>query len=174
MSKKRATKPKVARTTKSARRATSKPRTAKKVAVPNRPTPWEDFSWRYARHPVLESDTIYALPEGLVDAIACEIPDFFTEKDREFERDLSLIAGVGFFLRHPIACPSLVRPSSNPIDSKDPNIQRWKASDARIRQMLVEGMQEAGAVKATLRSCLRTKNSSQKRLLNVRRATLDG
>jgi len=74
----------------------------------NAPNPhWTKFTEKYPRHPALQDDTIHALPHTLTNAIHLEIPDFFSETEEMFERDLARLSGVGFFLKHPFDYPPI-------------------------------------------------------------------
>lgn len=58
---------------------------------------WVEMQRRHPDHPWLGEDPIYALSEDLIAAIEREIPDFFSEQEAAFERDLSRLGGAGFF-----------------------------------------------------------------------------
>jgi hypothetical protein len=49
---------------------------------------WEQFAGRHAGNPFLEIDPLYALTEEIVQGITSGIPNFFTEEQLRFERDL--------------------------------------------------------------------------------------
>ncbi|REJ95034.1 MAG: hypothetical protein DWQ35_07210 [Planctomycetota bacterium] len=59
---------------------------------------WRRFREVYRDHLALKADTIYALPNALIDAICSEpgLESFFSPDDVRFERDLA--CGSGFFL----------------------------------------------------------------------------
>jgi hypothetical protein len=73
---------------------------------------WEEFAERHEGHPFLKLDPLYSLPEVLIDIIAGkqegpkrkargEAPDFLTEEEVAFERDLSRTVSGGFVFNKP-------------------------------------------------------------------------
>ena len=74
------------------------------------------------------------------------MPNFFSEKELEFERDLAQASGGGFFLRHPFGYPPIKGFSL--ADGTDENVRKLaeplRESDQRIKQMLVEYMKQHG------------------------------
>lgn len=101
----------------------------------------------YPEHPALQQETIYAIPEPLIDAILREVRDFFPPGDEAFERELARLVGAGFFLGRPINYPPLSGVSANPAAAG--KLQEWEErhdrSDARIREMLTDEMRQDGA-----------------------------
>ncbi len=73
---------------------------------------WLTFAETYKGSPALHSDVVYALPDRLISAIVKQIPDFFSEEEQHFERDLARLAGAGFFLKRPFGYPRLPLPMS--------------------------------------------------------------
>ncbi len=69
---------------------------------------WEVFRQRHRGNPFLQEDPLYSLTEGVIAAIAEEIPGFFTAEQQGFEEDLARRTGGGFFLRRPIGVPTSV------------------------------------------------------------------
>jgi hypothetical protein len=70
------------------------------IMRPGEPHPnWLRFAKIHKGNPILDSETIYALPRKLIGAILAQIPDFFSPKERKFELDLARLSGLGFFLR---------------------------------------------------------------------------
>jgi hypothetical protein len=111
----------------------------------DKPDPaWGKFSRKHRNNPGLKDDTLCAMPETLVNAILYEMPEFFSKKEEEFERDLAQMAGGGFFLRRPFGYPPIK--GSTLGDSPDSNVakQQQKRSSQEIKQLLAEGMQEHG------------------------------
>jgi hypothetical protein len=96
--------------------------------------PWDDFARRHHGNTFLGQNPLYALPEALIDALAREMPDFWTEAEAAFEHDLTRTAGGGFFHRRPF--PSPLGPP--PIDA------RQQRTAETIRQLQAEDMTSAG------------------------------
>jgi hypothetical protein len=63
------------------------------------------------------------MPDTLVNAILCEMPDFLSKKEEQFERDLARMAGGGFFLQQPFGYPPIA--GSTLADSPDKNTNKW-------------------------------------------------
>ena len=59
------------------------------------PEPLE-FHKKFAPHPHASADPLYALPTELVTCILEEVPDWLTEAEQDFERDLEHLCA-----RHP-------------------------------------------------------------------------
>lgn len=102
--------------------------------------PWTEFAARWADHPHLQIDPLYALPEPLVDQIKIQIPNFFGTSGEDFERDLVRTAGGGFFLQSPFDCLLLTGPT-------DPRIL---TNDKNLRAMLSEMMRDDGKNEAQI------------------------
>jgi hypothetical protein len=66
---------------------------------------WDDFARQHHGNAFLEQNPLYALPEGLIDALLREVPDFWTGPEAASERDLARAAGGGFFYRRPFPSP---------------------------------------------------------------------
>ena len=140
---------------KSTRRA-SKKQTVQKVEGASRPEPlaewlpivdkphpaWVRFEQKYPRHPVLQDDAICAMPDTLVNAILCEMPDFFSSREEQFERDLAQMAGGGFFLQQPFGYAPIA--GSTLADSPGKQSQRWRKIDQKIKKTLAEDMRGHG------------------------------
>lgn len=58
---------------------------------------WDQLLRAHAGHPSLERDTIYVLPQHLVETIAHRIPAFLTDDERRFENDLATSGASVFF-----------------------------------------------------------------------------
>jgi hypothetical protein len=63
---------------------------------------WITFRKRHAGNPFLEFDPLYALREDVIEHIKHCIPNFFSDVQESFERDLARTAMHGFFLGRPI------------------------------------------------------------------------
>jgi len=107
---------------------------------------WVTFSKKHAGNPALEHDAIYALPEPLINAIQLEIPDFFSTQEEQFERDLARSTSGGFFLRHAFSYPPIMGSifGDSMDENTDKQLERQKASDQRIKQLLFEDIEERG------------------------------
>jgi hypothetical protein len=107
---------------------------------------WTAFAAAYPDHPALKSDTIYALPEPLIDAITDRMPRFFTLDERRFERDLARSAGAGFFLKRPFRLPLLpgLALDENEKAELDRLQRRQRQAHDGIQEMLDEHMEEHG------------------------------
>src|SRR4051794_28351813 len=73
-------------------------------AAPHEERTWAAFSSRHPGHPFLAEDPLYALTEEVINAISTSstLPGFFSPDEEDFERDLYLTTGHGFFHRRPI------------------------------------------------------------------------
>jgi len=69
---------------------------------------WLAFEKRHPGTPFLNEDPVYSLAEDVLDAITQELPNFFTQEELGFERDLARMTGGGFYLRRPIGTPTSV------------------------------------------------------------------
>lgn len=131
---------------------------------------WAVFARTYEGSPIVKQDTIYALPEPLIDAILEEMPDFFREGGECFERDLARLAGAGFFLKRPFVYHSLPGPKvlargaqwSQELD------ERNMEADAGIRKLLADEMRRLGRSEKEIREYWAAENSMQERI-DVRR-----
>jgi hypothetical protein len=63
---------------------------------------WEAFARRYAGHPFLQLNPLYALTEPVIDALSEGVPGFFTGDQEWFERDLARATRQGFCLHRVI------------------------------------------------------------------------
>jgi hypothetical protein len=63
---------------------------------------WLQFSQRHRGDAFLKLDPLYALQEDVIAQIEQSIPNFFTETQANFERDLARTTAHGFFLGRPI------------------------------------------------------------------------
>src|SRR5580704_1757288 len=86
--------------------------------------PWERFCARHDDHPAIQSHTLYAIPERLLDAIEQEAPDFLTAREKRFERDLARFGGVGFHCGRPIRFALLPELQPRALDADDRKWQR--------------------------------------------------
>lgn len=127
---------------------------------------WLAFSKKHPGNSLLELDTLCALPEPLIDIILSEMPGFFCQEEEAFERDLARAPGDGFFLRHPFGYPPTDRPSlADAADGEGrERVQRWKAADQRIRQMLVEDLQQQGRHPLRIQEHFATKKKIQEKI----------
>jgi hypothetical protein len=99
---------------------------------------WEAFAERHAGSPFLASEVIYSLSEPIIDAIKTLVPDFFTKKEVEFERDLARTASFGFQFRRALG----YRKSG--AGSRADLQERLAQVAAEIRSMLREELQGKG------------------------------
>ena len=107
---------------------------------------WVAFAETCKGHTALRSDTIYALPEPLIDAIAAEIPDFWNEEEEHFERDLARLGGAGFFLKRSFSYQFLPGPKLAEEEarvSREMDERQTKAA-GEIRQLMSGSMRECG------------------------------
>ena len=143
------------------RQATRKYSLAEWFGFANRPSPaWGRIARKYRRNPALKGDTICAMPEPFVNAIQLELPDFFSKREEQFERDLARMAGNGFFLRHTFGYPPIKGSTSG--DATDERLRklakRRRESDQKIKQMLVEDLEQHGRSPARIQEHFATKN----------------
>ena len=89
---------------------------------------WNAFATRFPRHRFLESDTIYALSEPVIDAIKSEIAGFFSPEEEAFERDLARSASFAFQYCRAIGfCDS--------GGNGDPDVRQWRERpDLELRE----------------------------------------
>src|SRR5580704_6977836 len=73
---------------------------------------WLQFSRRHRGDPFLKFDPLYALQEDVIAQIEQSIPNFFTETQANFERDLARTTVNGFFLGRPIGGGEKVQPET--------------------------------------------------------------
>lgn len=126
---------------------------------------WIEFARDYPRHPALEADTIYAIPAPLIDAIQLEMPDFFSEQENQFERDLTRAAGGGFFLRRPFGYPPIEGSTRDESTSENARkqLERMKKSAERIKQILgVDVEQPRGSPAQVQEHCATKKRTDEK------------
>jgi hypothetical protein len=106
---------------------------------------WSGFKALYRGNPALEQETLYAIPEKLLSAIAKEAPSLLSAKERRFERDLSRYGGVGFHRGSPISFPFLPESQLAPLDAEDRKWnRRLQESATGIRQLEVDLMRSMG------------------------------
>lgn len=86
--------------------------------------PWQQMVASFRGHPALDADTVYALPEMLVESIKAEVPSFFSDEDVRFETELERLSGSGFFLRRPFTFGPLLPAVSNLDDLRTDELQR--------------------------------------------------
>jgi hypothetical protein len=104
----------------------------------------ESFFAKYTGHPALEQDSIYALPSTLIDPI-CKYVDLFTPEEEGFERRLSDISGLGYFLKCPVGCSLPFGCESPRVNETWQNIQnRQIKSNKAIIELLTEVMLKQG------------------------------
>lgn len=94
---------------------------------------WTAFSKRRRGHAHLKIDPLYSVPTALIDAVCTHAPDFWTDDDIAFERDLTATAGGGFFNQRPFRCPL--------SSSSDPSTA---ASGEAVRNLEMELLTEQG------------------------------
>jgi len=104
---------------------------------------WSEFASKHAGHPCLAEDSIYALPQKLIDAIKDEIKGFFTADEEQFERDLTHTAGAGFFLHYPFGCPPSTKQTAE-VNQTDELTLRANEATTSIRDMLEDNMKTCG------------------------------
>ncbi|MCA9071132.1 MAG: hypothetical protein KDA84_19525 [Planctomycetaceae bacterium] len=109
---------------------------------------WEQFTKAFPNPPVLEHDSIYALPIAFIETIKKEIEDFFTDEEEVFEKSLRKSSGGGFFLQAPFGRLFLTEQDDCEYEHAD---QKWldlakrqQKSHAEIEGMLVDEMIKSG------------------------------
>jgi hypothetical protein len=116
-------------------------RTADKVSPS-----WNELMRAHPTHLTAEDETVYALPERLINAICAELPELLTADDEEFERDLASRSELGFFLGQPIEFPSLTGERRD--EKRSPQAQerrnRVESAAAAIRGMLITELERRG------------------------------
>jgi hypothetical protein len=106
---------------------------------------WRQFSLAHAGHPALDDDAVYALPAGLIEVICRELPGVLTADDEGFERDLTVLAGEGFFLRRPFPRSSGIwADSDQETRGFDLLASRIEAASQEIKGMLVDELKQQG------------------------------
>ena len=115
--------------------------------------------------PALQSETIYALPNALIDAIKQELPSFFSPTDEDFERDLERLSGSGFFLRRPIQHPFLPGLAFPMRGTPEPETfqQRQQQADNRIREMMTDELTKLGRSKKAIDDYFKEKRAYEHR-----------
>ena len=115
-------------------------------------TNWLTFAKTYMGSHALESDAVYALPDLLISAIVKQIPDFFSEEEQHFERDLAPFRSR-VFLKRPFAYPRLPDAilSGQEASRKNKFDQRQVASAQKLRTMLEDEMRSSGRTEAEIR-----------------------
>ena len=124
------------------------PKSSESQMPPDTDESWEQFTKAFPNHPVLEHDSIYALPTAFIKAIKIQIPDFFTDEEQEFEKLLRNLSGGGFFLQAPFGRLFLTEKDDcehEQADQKWLDLAKWQQkSNAEIEGMLVDNMVESG------------------------------
>lgn len=135
---------------------------------------WKRLVAPYSGTALLTGDPIYALPQGLIDAICIEVPGLFTEEEERLERSLANLAGLGFFLERPIAHPSLTSPLQ-PLDVKvaETRRKRHRQSADQIRDMQAKQIEERGFDQSAVENYFAT-HSLFKRKVDERQAGYAG
>jgi len=143
-------------TRRSPRKRDVKPRKRLKEQFAQRPQEsraWRRFERLHRGHPALKEDTVYALPEGLIDAIKKEIPGFFTPEEEAFERNLAKLSGGGFFLRQPFSHPVMPAPTDIRRTKKEIEMDaHHKHAHHEIEEMLLEELKHSGIADSDLQS----------------------
>jgi hypothetical protein len=132
--------------------------------------PWERFCARHQDHPALRSPTLYAIPEGLLNAIEQESPDFLTTTEKRFERDLARYGGVGFHCGRPIRFRlfgEMQRQALNAAESQWR--RRIEASVHRIEQLFEEYMTSLDRHRAEVDVHRRQRDEFRNRVLERQR-----
>jgi hypothetical protein len=132
--------------------------------------PWERFCARHDDHPALQSHTLYAIPERLLDAIEQESPDFLTAREKRFERDLARFGGVGFHCGRPIRFALLPELQPRALDADDRKWQRrLDATNREIDQRQYEQMVLLGRTDAQVQQHRRQSEQFRSRIIERQR-----
>jgi hypothetical protein len=102
-------------------------------------SPWGEFASLHSGQPFLICQTLYSLRESIIDAVKVEAPDFFTEDQERFERDLARTASFGFF------CQRVLGFSQSDASADALMDERQASSAKNIKEMLDEESRRAGA-----------------------------
>jgi hypothetical protein len=90
-------------------------------------------------------ETVYALPMALINAIDAEAPAFFTDEERELERNLAADEGSGSFYNrrfgHPMLDADFRMTASTPATVE---LEPHRTAAGEINDMIVEEMRRAG------------------------------
>lgn len=114
---------------------------------------WDRFRARHQNNPALEDHTLYAIPEGLVNAIEHEAPDLLAPREKRFERDLARYGGVGFHKGQPIhfaLLPEMKRTALSTDELK--RLRRLQKSDRAIQQIFNSHMRLLGRSEAQVQA----------------------
>jgi hypothetical protein len=116
---------------------------------------WDRFRARHRNNPALEDHTLYAIPEGLVNAIEQEVPDLLASREKRFERDLACYGGVGFHNGQPIRFALLPEMKRTKLTADESKLQRRiQKSDREIRQLFNEHWRLLGRNEAQVQAYL--------------------
>ena len=129
---------------------------AERIRLANQPDPEPDSPWSkmveaHPGHPTLQSDTIYALPTDMIGAIRSWMPGFFSDEELQFELDLALLAGGGFFYKRPFSQYDPIAPANaeSDLNSKDQE-KRLANVEAKIGKMLTDEFRKDGRDKTEI------------------------
>jgi hypothetical protein len=98
----------------------------------------------YPTQVTLKEEAVYALPSGLIDALACEAKGLWNADDTRFEHDLAKATTCGFFRGERFSFPPLETGHGKEIASTELD-GKSKQSIQNIRDMLIEDMRDRGA-----------------------------
>ena len=114
---------------------------------------WNRLCARHRGNPALEDHTLYAIPEGLVNAIEQEVPDLLAPREKRFERDLARYGGVGFHKAQPIRfalLPEMKRTALSTDELK--RLRHLKKMDREIQQLFDRHMRLLGRSEAQVQA----------------------
>jgi hypothetical protein len=101
---------------------------------------WRDFAGRHPKSPFLKCDPLYTLSEPIIDAVKRAVPQFFSEVQEAFERDLARTASFGFFHQQASGIPT----ARQAEDGERTWQERHAETDQRIHEMLISELQSVG------------------------------
>jgi hypothetical protein len=131
---------------------------------------WRQFGARYHGTPALIGNALYAIPERLLDAIEQEAPDFFSAREKRFERDLARYGGVGFHRGQPIRFALLPEMQPAALNADDRKWQRrLEATDHKIDQLRYEQMVLLGRSEAQVQLHYRQREQFRSRVIERQR-----
>ena len=109
---------------------------------PDASAAWQELRELYPSRVSQSLESLYALPEVLIEIITAKCPGFLSEDDLRFERDLVRLGGCGFFRGRPFRYSPLAPESSENAQTElDFQVEE---SNARIQELLDREMIEHG------------------------------
>lgn len=135
---------------------------------------WQTFLSRYPKRASEFGDAIYAIPDGLIDAVLQDVPGVLRPEDVQFERDLTRLSGIGFVFGRPIVFPALEQAQRSSV-LEDPNTStdRLDRTSAAIIELLDEEKQRSGLSTSQIKE-LKTRAEQHKRIVAERQLAYAG